>query len=87
MMCIVMRGKTFFIGVVILAVLAVAYVIPISYSEQYGDVIAEVQTTLLGEMIFYNPYVLGLYVAVAVVLMVRGWKGKTLRAKIARDIQ
>lgn len=76
MRCIFMNKIAFFFGVGILFLLAVAYFIPMYYSEQEGSVVSEVQTRLLGEMIFYNPFVLGLYVLIAVVFIVNGWNGK-----------
>ncbi len=64
----------------ILIIILIAQVIPISYSEREGNIIAEVQTNLLGELIFYSPWILGLYIIIATCLILYGLKKKRKRS-------
>ncbi len=66
-----MRKKAFYlvIGILILIVLALSYFININIEKEAGYI---VQTTLLGILIFYNPFILGIYILIAIILIAKG---------------
>ena len=62
-----MKRKTFlFIGIVILIILAVSYFINLNVENGVNYAI---QSSLLGIIIFYNPFILAFYILIAVVLI------------------
>lgn len=68
------RNKWFlFIGLIVLIFLIISYFV--TFISEEGQ---NYQTTdnLLGAVIFHNPFILGLYILVATVLIVSGLKRK-----------
>ncbi len=70
------RIIVFWAGIAILLLLGISYFIQISDTSQEGLLTIETNTSLLGIIIFYNPFVLGLYVLFALILIVKGLKKK-----------
>jgi len=62
-------------GIAILVFLGVSYFIKISSTSQEGQIIMETRTSLLGMIILYNPFVLGLYILIALALIAKGLGG------------
>ncbi len=65
------KKRFLFPGLIILILLAASYFVEISMLDEFGNTII---TPLLGILIFYNPFVLGLYGLIIVVLLVKGVK-------------
>lgn len=59
----------FYSGIGILIFLAIAYFIPVINTETEGSLEILTKTTLLGEIIFYNPFILGIYILIALALI------------------
>ena len=66
-----MKKSLFFVGFSILVLLAIFYFIKINVDVGSNF---EVQDSLLGIIIFHNPFILGIYILVAVILIVKGLK-------------
>ncbi|MBX4196720.1 hypothetical protein KW805_03975 [Candidatus Pacearchaeota archaeon] len=56
-------------GIIILVFLGISYFIPLTIDSGANY---NTTTPLLGILIFHNPFILGLYVLIAVVLIVKG---------------
>jgi len=61
-------------GILILLVIIISYFITITGTEQEGSITYETRTQLLGIIIYYNPFILWIYVLIAVILIVKGVK-------------
>lgn len=59
----------FWIGIVIVLVMLISYLIkvPIDDGSNYNTI-----TPLLGILIFYNPFILGIYCFIALILLYKG---------------
>ena len=62
---------SFWAGIIILAFLAVSYFISINVDSGQNY---KIYSTLLGEIIFYNPFVLSLYIILAIVLIANSFR-------------
>ncbi len=71
-----MRKIPLYIGVGILLFLVIAYFIPVFYEEVEQGAMINVESLLLGEIIFHNPFVLGLYFLIAIFFIVQGVKNQ-----------
>ena len=60
---------SFWIGLIILILLLAGYFIKINIDSGFNY---ELKDSLLGILIFHNPFMLGLYVLIAIVLIVNG---------------
>lgn len=68
------KNICFIIGIAVLLIIIVSYFIPITFQRDYGNgVSANVQGKLLSVLIFYNPYILSLYIIIGIVLIVYGF--------------
>ncbi len=63
----------FWIGIFILILMVLAYLYNVPVIGDYGYTVND---SLLGILIFHNPFVLGLYFLIVIVLIVIGIKGK-----------
>lgn len=61
----------FLIGIFVLAFLFIGYFVPIKIEEGSNFIIED---SLLGIMIFHNPFILAVYILIAVFLIVKGVK-------------
>ena len=61
----------FWIGISILIIVAVSYFVKINVEQGSNYV---VKSPLLRVLIFHNPFILGLYIMIALVLIIRGIK-------------
>lgn len=62
-------NQNFFIGISILLILIISYFVKIETDEGINFI---VQDTLLGILIFHNPFILALYILGIIVLIVSG---------------
>ena len=60
------RKTSVFIGIIILIILAISYFININVENGINYTI---NSSLLGVIIFYNPFILAFYIFIAVVLI------------------
>ncbi len=67
------RAGVFWTGITILVILIIIYFI--KFQSDYGSNYT-IQDSLLGIIIFHNPFILALYLLIAVVLIVKGLKNK-----------
>ncbi|MEK6844094.1 MAG: hypothetical protein AABX83_01570 [Nanoarchaeota archaeon] len=65
------RKILFFIGIVIIIILLASYFINLNIENGSNY---KIQSSLLGIIIFYNPFILGLYILIAIILIVKGIK-------------
>ena len=67
-----MRNKNYFwIGILILLFLFTSYFIKIT-TEKGANY--EVKSSILGLLIFHNPFILGIYILIAIILMLKNNK-------------
>lgn len=64
------RWRLFWLGIFILGLVLASYFISINAEEGANYVVRD---NLLGIIIFHNPFILGLYVLIGVVLIVKGF--------------
>lgn len=60
-------------GITIIALLVASYFIKVSADSGANYVVEE---KLLGIIIFHNPFILGLYILIAIALIIKGAKNK-----------
>ncbi len=63
--------KYFLIGIGILAILILSYFIDIDVESGSNY---NVKSSLLGALIFYNPFILGLYILISTVFILKSFK-------------
>ena len=69
-----MKKKVYFwTGIIILAVIIISYFI--KFQVDYGTNYA-IKDSLLGMLIFHNPWILGLYILIVIFLILKGIKIK-----------
>ncbi len=61
----------FYLGIIILIILGVSYFITIDVADGANYV---TRSSLLGKIIFYNPFILALYIVIGIALIVSGLK-------------
>ena len=72
MVKIKIRGKVcFFTGIAIIALIIISYFIKVKMSSGFNYIS---YTPLLGVLIFHNPFILTLYVLIAIILVFYGIK-------------
>jgi hypothetical protein len=60
-------------GFLLLLIIVASYFIPITQEQEVNQFIKEQSTTpLLGILIFHNPFILGIYVFIAIILIIFG---------------
>jgi len=64
--------KFFVIGVLLFAFLLISYFIPVEFIEEFNII----EDSLLGVIIFHNPFVLGIYLLVIVLFILKGIRNK-----------
>ncbi len=62
------RKILFYVGILVLVFLAISFFITVKVDQGSNFI---VETPLLGVLIFYNPFILALYILIAVVLIIR----------------
>lgn len=65
--------KYFFVGILIFLILILSYLVKfdIDAGSNYN-----VEERLLGIIIFHNPFILGIYILICIILIIRGFKLK-----------
>ena len=66
------KKRYFILGILVFFFLIAAYFVKLSVGTDYGAVLGVVEERLLGIIIFHNPFILGLYFLIGIILIVRG---------------
>ncbi|MBM3232669.1 hypothetical protein FJZ18_00690 [Candidatus Pacearchaeota archaeon] len=66
-------------GFAILVFLFVSYFIPVYYTEIENGNLVQVESILLGEIIFQSPWILALHIFIAATLIFKSWMGAKIR--------
>ena len=70
------------IGVLILIILIISYFIPVYQTFLYNDIAdVKVKSSLLSWMIFSSPWVLGIYILIALTFIYYGLRGIRFKIK------
>lgn len=63
----------FLLGIAILVLILISYFIPLTIDQGSNFLVKD---SLLGVIIFHNPFILGLYILASLALIIKNWKRK-----------